>query len=850
MKKILSTVIMSVLCVIASLCLVACGGGSDNGGEPSGKPTFQGVSMADATFAYDGNEHSLAVTGTLPDGTEVSYQNNGKTDAGVYTVTATLRNEEYADKTLTATLIITPLQFQGVSMADLTVAYDGQPHSLAVSGDLPEGTDVAYQNNDKTNAGTYTVTATLTKKNYETKALTATLEITKLDFAGITFSDKTEAYDGTAHTIEIMGQLPAGTTVTYSCAENADVTNSATASGTYTITATLRNPNFNDVQLTAKLTITAADKERHIGYAGGTLYFANALDGDKLYSYSGGAVQKVSGDVPYDFTDTSGGMFFRSGALASSIKKIGSGKTEAQSSMRGNSLCANDGGTTFYYAYNALSAEKRGIYAVTLTGGDPVETKISAGRAYNLRYYNGQLYFADGENGKKLSKIPASGGARTVVVDEAIKTLTVSNGTLFYTVNNLIGDYIESYNISSGTRCKLTSDAGNNLTVVGNKLYYLNTDWLTSTVNGKGIYRVDAYPVVANNAAGEKVIGEQDEKYSSLAAAGSGSIAYYRASDQMLCVYDVAAQTTTEVLDGFVAPEVTPLSTGSKTGVYGKTLYFLDLYNDKALYAYDTVGGGLSRVTSNKVSDFAIIGDVLYFNQVSWGVNNDLYKVDLKLGGEPELVSTNDCVDIVSDGENVYYVEQNAAGARTAIHKIAADGTDTTMYSKGVDNLTYYKGNLYFVDGKDLLKMPTTGWTYNEPETVRKGNSDAFIIVDDVIYMRRMTGLAWVNKQLVRMDLDGSNEQVILSNDTDPLEMLVYDGYVYYFNDLTNNPSLRRVATSVRDNGTAEELVKGKNASALTMLDGKIYFVDYRNNLGDSHLYCYDLTTKSVTKIA
>ena len=44
-------------------------------------------------------------------------------------------------------------------------------------GALPEGTDVAYQNNEKTEAGTYTVTATLSNPNYETKMLTATLEI-------------------------------------------------------------------------------------------------------------------------------------------------------------------------------------------------------------------------------------------------------------------------------------------------------------------------------------------------------------------------------------------------------------------------------------------------------------------------------------------------------------------------------------------------------------------------------------------------------------------------------------------------------------------------------------------------
>ena len=59
-------------------------------------------------------------------------------------------------------------EFTDILFENETVTYDGEPHSLAVRGTLPEGTDVDYQNNGKTDAGTYTVTATLSKEGYET----------------------------------------------------------------------------------------------------------------------------------------------------------------------------------------------------------------------------------------------------------------------------------------------------------------------------------------------------------------------------------------------------------------------------------------------------------------------------------------------------------------------------------------------------------------------------------------------------------------------------------------------------------------------------------------------------------
>ena len=86
MKKLMAILTTALLLALASLTLIACGGGSapPDGLPDNGLPKeFTGVTLADDEFTYDGAAHSLAVSGALPDGTTVVYDNNGKTDAGV-----------------------------------------------------------------------------------------------------------------------------------------------------------------------------------------------------------------------------------------------------------------------------------------------------------------------------------------------------------------------------------------------------------------------------------------------------------------------------------------------------------------------------------------------------------------------------------------------------------------------------------------------------------------------------------------------------------------------------------------------------------------------------------------------
>ena len=163
-----------------SLCLLflaACNSDHASGGEEP-LAEFTGITLESDSVVYDGQPHSLAIQGTPPENTAVTYQNNEQTNAGTYEISATLTKEGYKTLTLKATLTIEKAQFPAdITLESARFLHDGKTHSLAVKGSLPENTKVAYENNDQTEKGAYTVTATLTNPNYETKKLTATLEI-------------------------------------------------------------------------------------------------------------------------------------------------------------------------------------------------------------------------------------------------------------------------------------------------------------------------------------------------------------------------------------------------------------------------------------------------------------------------------------------------------------------------------------------------------------------------------------------------------------------------------------------------------------------------------------------------
>ena len=215
------------------------------------KATFKGITFEGGTFDYDGEAHSIYVTGA-PSFATVTYTNNNQVNAGAYTVKATISAPNYETLTRSAVLKINKATFTGITFEDATFDYDGETHSIYVTG-APSFATVSYSGNGKSAAGTYTVTASISAENYTTLTKTATMKITKGDMTDCKFSSACYIYDGKAHSIEVTG-APTGSTITYR-RTNGSGTNSFTQTGTYIIEATVTNPAYNTAVLTATMTI-------------------------------------------------------------------------------------------------------------------------------------------------------------------------------------------------------------------------------------------------------------------------------------------------------------------------------------------------------------------------------------------------------------------------------------------------------------------------------------------------------------------------------------------------------------------------------------------------------------------
>ena len=175
-RNLLFSLLLTLLLVLTAGLFSACGG------ESGAKIVFIRVYGEETVYVDEFDYADYTIVATFDDNsrkelglleTNLSPEDRAKLQtAGEHTLTVT-----YKKATCEWTITLLNHDFTGLAFDDITVDYDGEPHTLAVTG-LPQGASVQYdKDNTYTNVGEYTVTATVSMANYNDATLTATLTI-------------------------------------------------------------------------------------------------------------------------------------------------------------------------------------------------------------------------------------------------------------------------------------------------------------------------------------------------------------------------------------------------------------------------------------------------------------------------------------------------------------------------------------------------------------------------------------------------------------------------------------------------------------------------------------------------
>lgn len=805
MKK-SSIIILSAIASVCFLFACACGKGTDEGRDSS-----SGQSQSSSSSSFSGDSSSSSSSSSASE------------------------------------------EITGITFEDANYDYDGTEKIAEISGELPVGVSVTYQNNKGIDAGRYTAKAILSGEGYQTLTLTATLTINKIDMTGLTFSDESVEYDANTHSVYLQGNPPQGASVTYRYGDAEK--EGETEVGTYIVTVTVMHKNYNDFTAKATLTIKSTEEVLSSVYCNGNVYFQNNLDGNALYRATSSSLEKVNSDVAAHMVASNGTVYYVSeGLISSSVKALNvNGDLEKVCSASAKSLVSD--GTYLYYSVNntLLNTSKNGIYRIKADGSEETAVRITTDKAEYLNYYNGYLYYSNVSQGNKLYKISAlaSGASGTALDDEKVSYMILEDGVLYYNSAKTVGAAVCKYVISENKKVKLTTDAGKYLAKCGNYIYYVNNDLLTGKIFGDGIYRVDATSKSDQNTSGEKIFSAESNGYSSLMSDGT-YLYYYKLNDKHFYRLDLSAMTEKDLMANFVAPKA-ELTGYADICEYNGQLYYIDPTDGGCLYRYDLTTKAKVKIVADSVAGVWLHKNYLYYSTYLL-TNYALWRTDLTTN-ETEKISSDrfDCLRFADD--EIYAVKVGSL-YNNHIYKMNEDGTQATeLYDK--DNLwvaDFVKEGdyIYYARNPKIYSKRLCRYSISQNKTEVLNESlkaEAFTVSGDKIFV------ATSDNKLYVTDIDGKNEKAIATN-VSVNDLTVLNGVLYYSSSHASNTGL--YSYDIKSGKTTK--LSDENAHGMTVCGGKLYFLrtaigylsDYpiiegnENNSGK--LCCYDGTR--ITEIA
>lgn len=811
MKKRFVVIPLMLVLLLAS-CDTSSNNSSSSGSNSSGssslesaKEDFNDVFFDSSTFIYDGGSHILSEVRGVPDNTNIVYTGReAYTDVGTYPATAKLTKEGYNDKTLNASLTISPADFSGLVYESITITYDGKEHinDVKLVGVLPPDTSTeetvtnaeGEQVTSAIEVGTYTYEVVITNKNYTqlTKSATLTIKAQKKDMPVFVSSDgKTYFSNGL-----------------------------------------------------------------HNSY----LYSWDSADGLNLIDYSS--------PKEFNKYSSTEAIFIAGSAFLNSAKQIKNGDVNVLYTDGNIDDFVKYSESVYYYSSNSLKADKSGIYRVDSTDSDaePIVTKVFTGKSDNLSIYGNSLYFSNGNDSKHLYRMNLSTNTISLVLNEKVHEYVIDGNRLYCTVNGLLNDYIGYVDLTdtSFELTKITDYAGEYLTIKNGYLYFNCTDLVAHIDSSiKGVWRINLSSLAKEHIfATEDVNGFDVDSLSTLVYIDTEDYHLYRYDIDSKAKVDLLADFVAPEEIPLNTGGKT-ISIGTKTyflNMYaGKTLYVYDEVTKKSsqltsnkiadFFFYDGImyfnqvtmltnndlytvnlstGGEATKLSPNDVRNMVSDGTYIYATHYNFaGASGGISRMKLDGTDYVKFSECNGAKNLTIRDEKLYYINS----------------------STGQDN-----GDIEFISLNSITSSSENLGGTNLSQDIKNVKQFAFDN-DNIFYIYNGT----IENSVRRTDFASLDAGIKLaSSKTNPSEIILSGEYVYYYSyaaTASSSAGFYRVRKTASGDGT-QELILGYNnlyyASSLSIsASGYLYFLNYipKLVLGNAHFYQINLDTKAISEI-
>lgn len=266
------------------------------------KKDFNGISFSGKSYQYNGTKKEIIITGALPEGAKVEYNNNSGINEGTYNATAKITCEGYNDLMLNAILKINPAEItvrandkqmvMGGAIPKLDYAIIGELYGNdKITGELKVNTDGKTVGEFDITQGTLAVSS-----NYKLTFEKGKLSVVDKTPQNITVSEITEkTYGDDSFKVEVtkdpvsnldaftyessnpsVAEITADGTVTIKAAGETNITVKQAGNDTYAPFEKTQKLVVNKVSVT----VTAEAKSKKIG----------AADPELTYTYTGSLV--------------------------------------------------------------------------------------------------------------------------------------------------------------------------------------------------------------------------------------------------------------------------------------------------------------------------------------------------------------------------------------------------------------------------------------------------------------------------------------------------------------------------------------------------------------------------------